>query len=117
MLIASTFATANALSYEKAQWLGGRFLVSTGIPSNRVEAGFDWVAYHEGYISLDCSNFDRRGYVPDDACFPGLPFEGYVFNTPQTQDITLNLVKTIDYKEYGFFGKSTLYVYERRVFP
>lgn len=45
--VVSIALTLNSDAYDAARWKAGQELVAMGVPANEIDAGFEWVGYHD----------------------------------------------------------------------
>jgi len=112
-VVVAVAVTLNSDSFDAARWAAGQELVAMGVPSTKVDAGFEWVGYH--YPGLAVHGRDVPGGPPYDkwyeATFPGFSACAVVASSPLGYP-GLALARTEPYREVGFAGAERLYLYQ-----
>jgi hypothetical protein len=109
LAVVSMAITANALSFDAARWRAASTLQQQGIPAVDIDAGLEWVGYHAAEPAVrrpghrGTSGWYMRMFEKSRECYvvSASPLKG------------LRLLRTSEYRSYGVFGTSQLWLYQR----
>jgi hypothetical protein len=100
--------TANALAFDAARWQAAARMQQQGISATDINAGLEWVGYHATEPA------ERRPVRPGTISRYMRMFQNsrecYVVSASQLPN--LNLLSTFEYRTYGLFGRSELWIYQ-----
>lgn len=112
--ILTTLLALNSWAFDQTRWSTAQRLVDQGISAQTVNAGLEWQGWHSETGVINTQRYPSWGFdylFNQESCFV-LTTTTLDQSSSEIPVDSWNIVETVQYKNFLYFGQSQLYVYQ-----